>query len=92
VSLPPAGPVIAGGIILASALAGAGIGAWLGGMVGMNVPNTRLKRFEKAIEVGELLVMVDVPRERVDEITALVKHKHPDADVKGTEPTIPAFP
>jgi hypothetical protein len=92
VSLPPAGPVIAGGIILASALAGAGIGAWLGGMVGMNVPNTRLKRFEKAIEHGELLVMVDVPRERVDEITALVKQKHPDADVKGTEPTIPAFP
>jgi hypothetical protein len=36
--------------------------------------------------------MVDVPRERVDEITALVKQKHPDADVKGTEPTIPAFP
>src|SRR3990167_3525422 len=35
ISLPPAGPVIAGGIILASALAGAGVGAWLGGMVGM---------------------------------------------------------
>jgi hypothetical protein len=58
----------------------------------MNVGNTRLKRFEKAIERGELLVMVDVPRGRVDEITALIKKKHADAEVKGTEPTIPAFP
>jgi hypothetical protein len=92
VSLPPAGPVIAGGIILASALAGAGVGAWLGGMVGMNIGNTRLKRFEDAIERGELLVMVDVARGRVDEVSALIKTKHPEADVQGTEPTIPAFP
>jgi hypothetical protein len=35
VSIPPAWPVIAGGIILGSALAGAGVGAWLGGMVGI---------------------------------------------------------
>jgi hypothetical protein len=92
VTLPPAGPVIAGGIILATALAGAGLGAWLGGMVGMNVGNTRLQRFEKAIDRGELLMMVDVPRERVGDITALIKTKHPEADVEGTEPTIPAFP
>jgi len=92
VSLPPAGPVIAGGIILGSALAGAGVGAWLSGMVGMNVGNTRLKRFEQAIEGGQLLMMVDVPRDRVDEITAAIRKHHPEAHVKGTEPTIPAFP
>ena len=48
-------------MLLASALAGAGVGAWLGGMVGMNIGNTRLKAFEDAIERGELLVIVDVP-------------------------------
>ena len=34
--LPPASTVIAGGILLGSALAGAGVGAWAGGMVGVN--------------------------------------------------------
>jgi len=92
VSLPPAGPVIAGGIILASALAGAGVGAWLSGMVGMNIGSTRLKQFEDAIERGKFLMMVDVPRKRVDEITDMIKQHHPEADVRGTEPLIPAFP
>jgi len=86
------GPVVSGGIILGAALAGAGIGAWLSGMVGMNVGNTRLKRFEKAIEQGRLLMMIDVPRNRVDEIKAVVRSHDPQAHVEGTEPTIPAFP
>jgi hypothetical protein len=92
IALPPAGTVVAGGIILASALAGAGVGAWLSGMVGMNVGNTRLKRFEGTIEDGHLLMMIDVPRERVEEITRIVKQQHPEADIEGVEPTIPAFP
>jgi hypothetical protein len=92
VSLPPAWPVVAGGIILGSSLAGAGIGAWLSGMVGMNIGNTRLKRFEDAIEDGQLLMMIDVPRDRVDEIKAIVRKLDPEAHVEGTEPTIPAFP
>jgi len=50
-------------------LGGAGIGVYLGGMVSLNVGNTRLKQFEEAIERGELLVIVDVPRVRVEEIT-----------------------
>jgi hypothetical protein len=92
ISLPPAGTVIAGGILLGSALAGAGVGAWLGGMVGMNVGSTRLKQFEKTIEEGQLLLMVDVPRNRVEEITEAIKKHHPEGDVRGTEPLIPAFP
>lgn len=92
VSIPPAFPVVAGGIILGTTLAGAGLGAWLGGMVGMNVGNTRVKQFEEAIEKGALLMMVDVPPTRVDEIQALVKKHHPEAEPEGTEPHIPAFP
>jgi hypothetical protein len=92
ISLPAANVVIAGGVILATTLAGAGVGAWLGGMVGMNVGNTRLKRFERAINKGELLMMIDVPVARIEEITQLIKQHHPEAEVKGVEPTIPAFP
>jgi len=85
--------VIAGGaVLLASSLAGVGVGAWLGGMVGLNVGSTRLKAFEDAIQSGELLVMVDVPRDRVDEITERIRKTHPEAHPEGTEPRMPGFP
>ena len=85
--------VIAGGaVLLASSLAGVGVGVWLGGMVGLNVGNTRLKAFQEAIERGELLVIVDVPRTRVEEISARIKKTHPEAHPEGTEPRVPAFP
>jgi hypothetical protein len=92
IAIPPAMTVVAGGILLASALAGAGVGAWLGGMAGMNVGNTRLKRFEDAIEAGQLLVLADVPRVRVEEIEERVRQHLPKVEIEGTEPTIPAFP
>ncbi|MBL8539794.1 MAG: DUF1269 domain-containing protein [Betaproteobacteria bacterium] len=92
IALTPGAVVIAGGIILASSLAGAGIGAWVGGMIGLNVGNTRLRRFEQAIDQGELLLMVDVPLARVDDISERIRQHHPTAQVEGTEPTIPAFP
>jgi hypothetical protein len=85
--------VVAGGaVLLGSALAGVGVGTWLGGMVGLNIGNTRLKAFEAAIDHGELLVIADVPRTRVEDITERVKKGHPDAEPEGTEPRVPAFP
>jgi hypothetical protein len=92
VALPLGGTVIAGGIILGSALAGAGVGAWAGGMIGMNVGNSRIKQFEDAIGNGHLLMMADVPQRRVAELTAEIKSHYPSAEVSGTEPVIPAFP
>ena len=92
VTFPPAGLVLGGGAILGTSLAGAGIGAWISGMIGMDVPNSQIEKFEDAIEKGEVLMMVDIPKTRVEEIEALVEQHHPDADMGGTEPHIPAFP
>jgi hypothetical protein len=86
------GVVIGGGALLAMGLAGAGMGAWLGGMIGMDVENTHIRKFEEAIRTGQILVLVDVPRDRVESIQTLIKKHHADADFEGTEPTIPAFP
>jgi len=36
--------------------------------------------------------MVDVAKSRVEDITDLVKSHHPEAQIEGTEPVIPAFP
>lgn len=92
VTFPPAGLVLGGGAILATSLLGAGLGAWVASMIGVSIPNTQLDRFHEAVEQGQLLMLIDVPKARVDEITDLVKSHHPEASVEGTEPTIPAFP
>ena len=76
IALP--GVVIAGGALLAMGLAGAGMGAWLGGMIGMDVENTHIKQFESAIQAGQILVLVDVPKDRVDDIQSSVKKHHSD--------------
>lgn len=86
------GLILGGGAILGIALAGAGMGAWLSGMIGLDVPNSRLGEFEEAVKDGQFLMLVDIPKERVDEISEAVKKHHPEADMHGTEPTIPAFP
>ena len=91
-AFPPAGLVVGGGAVTAIVAAGAGVGGWLSSMVGVSVPSTRLKKFEVAINAGEVLVLIDVKRDRVDEIEALVKKLHPEADIEGTEPNMPVFP
>ena len=92
VALPGVGLVLGGGAILGIGLAGAGVGAWLSSMIGISVPSSRLTDFEEAIKEGSLLMMVDVPKTRVEEITDLIKQHHPEAEIEGTEPVIPAFP
>jgi len=86
------GVVIAGGALLAMGLAGAGMGAWLGGMIGMDVANTQVKQFENSVREGHILMLVDVPKDRVETIQASIRKHHPEVDFGGTEPTIPAFP
>jgi hypothetical protein len=92
VTIPGAALALGGGAILGIGLAGAGVGAWMSGMIGVSVPSSRLKEFESAIAEGNLLMMVDVPKSQVDAITEMVKSHHPEAHVEGTEPVIPAFP
>ncbi|ANB73098.1 hypothetical protein AYM40_12540 [Paraburkholderia phytofirmans OLGA172] len=91
-AFPPAGLTIAGGAVVAITLCGAGFGAWTATMIGVDVPYTRLKRFEQAIEKGQLLMMVDVVKDRAEEIEEVIKLRRAEADIQGTDPTIPAFP
>ena len=92
IAFPPASAVIAGGVLLGTTLFGAGVGAWVGGLVGMTLGNRRIKEFEDAIEAGKFLILVDAPASRVEEIEELVKQHIPEAEVESTEPRIPAFP
>ena len=92
VTFPPAGLVLGGGAVLITALVGAGFGAAVAPMIGISVPNSQLNTYEDAVQRGEILFLVDIPKDRVDEICDLINSHHAEADIKGTEPTKPAFP
>lgn len=80
------------GTFMLSTLGGAAFGAWASTMVGMSAPNRDLKRFDADIEAGRILLMLDVPASRVEEIRGLVESRHPEALDHGEDPAIPAFP
>jgi len=89
VGLRFAGFAIAGGPVLGILFFGATIGAMMSGLAGLQVGNSKVKDYSDAIERGELLVMVDVPKERIDAISQLITKHHPSAQFEGIEPLLP---
>ncbi len=78
-------------IVLGCTIFGAGFGIWTSGMIGSSIKNTRLKAFEQAMEEGKILIMADVPTEKVKSITEQVK-KHKKIIMGGEDHAMPAFP
>jgi hypothetical protein len=56
-----------------------------------SVPNSRLKSFQNDLERGKILLMLDAPPSRIEELKRLVSQRHPGA-ARGIEATSPAFP
>jgi hypothetical protein len=92
IAIRVAGAVLGGGAVLLFGLIGAGVSGLLAAIAGAAFPNSRLRQFEEAIEAGEVLVMVNVPQERVEEVTALIESRHADIDVEAFEPRTPIIP
>ena len=92
VFFPPAGVDLQLVTILLTALIGAAFGAWVASMVASSLPNSRLRAFESAIAAGHILMMVDVPSGRIEDVRKRIAAHHPEAMNSGIEPTIPAFP
>lgn len=89
---PPEGTQLQFVMVLITAAVGAVFGAWASSLIGVSVPNSRLRQFYPEIESGKVLLMADVRPSRVDEIRELVLHRHPEAMGGMVEPTLPAFP
>jgi uncharacterized membrane protein YeaQ/YmgE (transglycosylase-associated protein family) len=92
VTFPPQGVSLQLIAVLIAAIVGAMLGTWVASMVGLQVPNSRLKAFEKDIEQGRILLMLDVPSSRSEAVHAVIARTHPEAIDGGNEPTVPAFP
>ncbi len=92
IAFPPEGITLGGWTLLVTALAGALIGAWVAGMIATDIPNSQLREFASAVDSGQILMMVDIPRDKLETVTNMIKQHHPEADMHGIEPRIPAFP
>ena len=78
--------------VISLTLGGAFLGAFAATMIAVNVKNTRLAQFRHDLENGRILFMVDVPYNKINETIELVQGHHPEADMRGIDPQIPAFP
>ena len=92
VYFPPGGGSVELVAVLLAAMVGAGLGMWIAGMLGLQVPNSRLRAFEPEIRDGRILLILDVPAGRFEEIRQVIARTHPEAIDRGNEPTVPAFP
>jgi len=92
VSLGVISPGYEGVTIMLTVFAGLFLGVFSSTLIAVNIPNTRHRRFEEELSKGKILFIVDVPVNKVAEISEMVTRHHPEADMKGLEPNIPAFP
>ena len=92
VYFPPGGISVQLVAVLIAALVGAFLGIWIAGMMGLQVPNTQLKGFEQELQDGKILLMLDVPASRYEEVRQIIARTHPEAADRGAEPMVPAFP
>jgi hypothetical protein len=89
---PPKGLELQLVTILIAMIAMGLIGAWIASLVGASVPNSRLRQFERDVESGKILLMVDVRPGRIAEVRDLVRRRHPEATGGSLEQHMPAFP
>lgn len=62
-----------------------------GALFATRVPDTHLDEFRGVLAHQEVLLMVDVPKQRVAEIEELIYRRHPEATAGGTGWTIEAL-
>lgn len=92
IMFPMEGLPLQSAAILLVGLGGAIFGGWASGMNAAALPNTRLNKFNAAIEEGKVLLILDVPTTRVEEVEAMIAQRHPDIRFGGMEPPMLAFP
>jgi hypothetical protein len=68
-------------VIFILALLGGIGGAWISGpLIGASTPNARLAAYQKYLQDGHILLIIDVPVKRVEEVRKIIKGHYPDAE------------
>ncbi len=87
VTFPPAGVVLGGGAaIIATGLVGASFGGIVSALIAHDMPNQQLEAFQTGLAEGQILLILNIPTRRIDEITQLIKATHPEAKIGIVKP------
>ena len=62
-----------------------------GALYALRMPVVHLEEFHEALRHGELLLMVDVPRDCVEDVEELMRRRHQEAVAGGSAWTLDAF-
>ena len=83
VSFPPAGLVLGGAaILLTTTITGIGFGGAVSALVASGIPKKEIDGVGLCIERGEILLMLDIPNNRIAETVKAIQYIDPSADVR----------
>lgn len=68
-------------LIVGMAIGGGVFGVWVSTMVGVSVHDAKIDKFEREIEDGAFLMMVDVTDEREDKVRSIIHRHHPGVTI-----------
>jgi hypothetical protein len=86
VYFPPGGMRLGPTVVLACMAAGAFAGAVVSSMVAKDMPNPEIEPFVDDVVSGQVLLMADIPRQRIDETLEIVRRHHPEVEIRVTMP------
>jgi len=64
---------------------------FVAGVIWARVPNADLKEFQRPLQHDEILLMIDVPKNRVFEVGEKLHHRFPDTVAGGSSWSLPTF-
>lgn len=79
-------------VFLASVFVGILFGGWAASLVGAALPNSQLAKFQPELEKGKLLLIIDVPARRIQQIEEILQQRHPEMQFCGEDTHRPVFP
>lgn len=63
-------------LIVGMGIFGGLFGLWASTMIGVSVPDVKVKKFQPELKRGAFLMMVDLPEKQTEERTAEIIHRH----------------
>ncbi|MCB1924225.1 MAG: hypothetical protein KDJ27_10850 [Gammaproteobacteria bacterium] len=85
----PGGIAVGGAVLAAAALAGTALGGAIAGALGLSAPNEEIAVFERAIEEGDLLLIIHCDEDARERVKQIVVDRHPQAAFSGEDDAIP---
>lgn len=85
INFPPEGLELGSGTVVGLCIFGIVFGAWASSLVGISIPNPVVLKFKQAVEAGGIMMLVDIEKDKEEEILEKVKKHHPEVTVHGIE-------